>query len=721
MKRSSILVSAAILVIISISARADAQAPALPLVPNLQQLRPDRSVEPVVLTGASFPQWSAGPEITARRPQVVQPTALNPSDCVDQRTASDPSTDHSCSQKPDVAIYGDGLRKGVPVEHLLGYRWDASSNHFVEIPLQVDEVFTRYLSNNASGFAIYSGVDPHTTYAFDKENFRFVEDALAYPAEAYSKPYPRECDSRPRPGDVVTKTDPLPGLDDNDELVFMASDTGPKAPQAAVLPAGIVEVVEVTVVDPLDPSAQRYVYVMRSGDGGPHSAYDATNGYVRYQPDADTGMFVFSRSSYGNYGAAPQGPYCDPVTHALVTNVDGSVKIGQRRPRDTAWVRTPRYEFRYEGRWLMTEIHVSPDEGGLSASPNYGPDLIDRWKARAFQQDPSSNTPCCGYEEEDTNWGGSSITLGEKVGPVRAIRETWGADSGTNVIRRDTFYRDSVDYSVFLRVHPIPPLDGIYTQWDYNAGRMTKYYNPMKPQGVDLDGRNDEVFGNIDDPCNPRYDPAYGPIVRQIPGACSQYHQSIDIFDPTHSMVNATLQYEQVSGPWGTLVTRWTIDKVTPGAAQGIVAVPYYRDDSCFDDGTGSSPGPRVKLRSDTEIDFVPDESTGVLTSAPRRCWTPADGLPLDEKQYPGTTPDGKPWPKGDLRFYQGDIGAHGLHLLFLVESDNASLTLPLTEIDSQQWQVILPGDAGGNVGERYGRQFEKPLVAVALPRADLE
>jgi hypothetical protein len=488
-----------------------------------------------------------------------------------------------------------------------------------------------------------------------------------------------------------------------------------------VLPAGIVEVVEVTVVDPLDPSAQRYVYVMRSGDGGPQSAYDATNGYVRYQPDADTGMFVFSRSSYGNYGAAPQGPYCDPVTHALVTNVDGSAKIGQRRPRDTAWVRTPRYEFRYEGRWLMTEIHVSPDDGGLSASPDYGPDLIDRWKARAFQQDPSSNTPCCGYEEEDTNWGGSSITLGEKVGPVRAIRETWGADSGTNVIRRDTFYRDSVDYSVFLRVHPIPPLDGIYTQWDYDAGRMTKYYNPMKPQGVDVDGRNDEVFGNIDDPCNPRYDTAYGPIVRQIPGACSQYHQSIDIFDPTHSMVNATLQYEQVSGPWGTLVTRWTIDKVTPGAAQGIVAVPYYRDDSCFDDGTGSSPGPRVKLRSDTEIDFVPDESTGVLTSAPRRCWTPADGLPLDEKQYPGTTPDGKPWPKGDLRFYQGDIGAHGLHLLFLVESDNASLTLPLTEIDSQQWQVILPGDAGGNVGERYGRQFEKPLVAVALPRADLE
>jgi hypothetical protein len=29
----------------------------------------------------------------------------------------------------------------------------------------------------------------------------------------------------------------------------------------------------------------------------------------------------------------------------------------------------------------------------------------------------------------------------------------------------------------FLRVHVIPPLDGIYAQWDFNAGRVTKYYN----------------------------------------------------------------------------------------------------------------------------------------------------------------------------------------------------------------------------------------------------
>src|SRR3712207_7072226 len=48
-------------------------------------------------------------------------------------------------------------------------------------------------------------------------------------------------------------------------------------------------------------------------------------------------------------------------------------------------------------------------------------------------------------------------SLGEKVGPVRAIRETWGADSGTNVIRRETFYRNEVRQKSWLRVHVIPP------------------------------------------------------------------------------------------------------------------------------------------------------------------------------------------------------------------------------------------------------------------------
>ena len=49
----------------------------------------------------------------------------------------------------------------------------------------------------------------------------------------------------------------------------------------------------------------------------------------------------------------------------------------------------------------------------------------------------------------------------------------------------------------------------------------------------------------------------------------------------------------------------------------------------------------------------------------------------------------------------------------FKVDSDNARQTVPLDEIVFDQRQVFLPGDPG-DVGEAYGRSFDKPLVAVA-------
>src|SRR3712207_5364071 len=309
----------------------------------------------------------------------------------------------------------------------------------------------------------------------------------------------------------------------------------------------------------------------------------------------------------------------------------------------------------------MTKVEISKDGG-----ETYGADLVDRWKARAFQQDPASEVPCCGYEEEDNNWGGSSTLLGEKVGPVRAIRETWGADSGTNVVRRETFYREEMRQLTFLRVHPIPPLDGIYAQWDFNAGRMTKYYNPRNPDGVAVDGKNDEVVGNLDDPCNERFDgndtgdvdQAYRSAYRQA-GLCheaiqEQNHSSVDPGDPTFNDPNVGTGWNVTAGPWGSIVDRFSIqpDKTTAGGlAQSLVAVPYYRDDACFDDGTGSDPGPELFPRQPQK-----EAATRAPDGSPRRCWRGDPAV-----------------PDGDQRFWQGSIATHGLHLLFVVDSDNAA------------------------------------------------
>jgi hypothetical protein len=611
-----------------------------------------RDTEAVVLHGSDFPTWAAPGNVTAKLPF----TDLT---CVQ---AAGQDCGHNSYVKPEVDT-GATAGSGPSVRALSAWQW--TGKKFREVPFQVDEVFTRYLDNSASGFAVYSGQDQHTTYAFDREGFRWTKGT---------------CVAQP---DSTVAKDPVPGLDTDDELVFMAADAGAKAPSDAPKPKKVTDVQQVTLRDPLTQKTS-YVYVMQGRAPG----FTAKNGYVTYKRDADANRFALSESSYDDYGNAAVGVYCDAAG-----NVIGK---GRRRPIDTVTVSTDRYRFRYDGRWLMTDIRIKGKKG-------YGPDLVDRWKARAFQQDAESNTPCCGYEEEDTNWGGSSTLLGERVGPVRAVRETWGADSGTNVVRRETFYRKEMVQKTWLRVHVIPPLDGIYAQWDFNAGRMTKFRSSYRPDGVAIDGKNDEAFGNLDDPCNSKYDAnGTGQLTQtyreayKTAGLCeaTEYHLSADLADPTFGGMSAALQWGQTSGPWGTIVDRYSVGArdVTPGglAQSAVTSQPYYRDDSCFDDATGTNPGRRLKLRSAGEPTTLPDGTK-------RRCWQPKDG------------------PAESDRFFQGDIGTHGVHLLFLVDSDNARQQVPINEIVVDQRQVFLPGDPG-NVGEKYGRGMEKPLLATTEP-----
>src|SRR2546428_5517901 len=191
----------------------------------------------------------------------------------------------------------------------------------------------------------------------------------------------------------------------------------------------------------------------------------------------------------------------------------------------------------------------------------YGLDLIDRWKGRAFQQSPDSTISLAGFEAGQVNWEGNNALLGERAGPVRAIREIWGADSGTNVTKTETFYRGVITYHYHVRVHPIPP-DGLYTSWDYNRGVVSKYYNTIKPDGVDIDAVNDDT-GNVDGVFGM---PAY-----------------FDAPDPTFNVPSAVLNWEEVSGAndYGSLVYITEIKGAT--TAENPAVVPYYPDGSCLD------------------------------------------------------------------------------------------------------------------------------------------
>jgi hypothetical protein len=751
--------------------------------PTLPTSAQDRSVDPVVLTGNQFPSWSAGPELVAHEPG----SPLNSSTAGQESNSPGPTQsqcyapgsnpydpgdngDHSCVQDSRLPsennTAGDAANGvlntniGADVNRIVGFRWDSTSQQFVQFPLQVDEKFTRFLSNNASGFAVYSGVDQETNYAFDREGFRYSADENNSPNTLDAN----SCVAQPAKGSpplnakgYSAQADPIRGLDDNDEVAFMWRDAGAdQAPSGAALPSGVTGSYQVAVADPSNPSAVRYAYVaLASSDQDPGDAtqtieqWNVAHAYVHYTRDATADIFQYSQSSYGDYGAAPKGPYCTINPDGTWSLSTAHGQFAQRRPGDGAWVTTGRYAFRYDGRWLMTQLRICPDDSCSlqnGVPTGYGPNIIDEWKARAFQQRPSGTTPCCGYEEEVNNWGGSSILFGERWGPVRVIRAAWGSDSSTNNIKTETFYPDTITFGDNLRVHVIPPFDGIYVMWDYRAGKVATYYNPWQPNGATIDGHNDEVFGNQHwtvtqdgaevqdgDPV-----PGVGPQDVKVgnpdqnnckiageKGICND----IDFMDPTFDGPIGSLNWEEIAGPNGGVVTRWAIKKHTGGDAYSLIATPYYRDDSCFDDGTGSDPGPHLRSRSvdtgtssayagDASQYFDPSDPTGGPTGdgwKPRVCWQPSDGDPQD-----ASIGDGRP-----RKFWNADIATHGLHINLIADSDNAYQTVPIDEVDSEQRMVVLPpsvvdptGSMTGtvNVGEQFGRSVEYSPQTVVTP-----
>src|SRR5207244_3999910 len=155
----------------------------------------------------------------------------------------------------------------------------------------------------------------------------------------------------------------------------------------------------------------------------------------------------------------------------------------------------------------------------------------------------------------------------------------------------------------------------------------------------------------------------------------------------------------------------------TPLAA--VATRPYFRDDSCVDDGTGMHRGPKLHLRSATEPStWGYDPVTGIPVSpAPagatqvfqRRCWNHhPDGTPYNipgatffdptnAAELPDPIPDPGLSPQGDLRYYQGDLGTHGLHILFITHSDNAQLPEPVAHHDGEPAPGRLRRDSRRN------------------------
>src|SRR3712207_1511713 len=177
-------------------------APATAQVVNLT-VPAARDTTPVVLSGKELGSWAVPSN------QTVQPPLMDVKDCpytVNQEKLTDDEPwgqggdntteafeqncpdgydPHNHYADPAVDTADSGQHPAGPaVNRLLAYRWDGGAKRFAQIPFQVDEQFTRYLDNSASGFAIYSGQDQHTTYAYPREGFRYDKSDPSDPCKA---------------------------------------------------------------------------------------------------------------------------------------------------------------------------------------------------------------------------------------------------------------------------------------------------------------------------------------------------------------------------------------------------------------------------------------------------------------------------------------------------------------------------------------------------------
>src|SRR5439155_20413531 len=124
-----------------------------------------------------------------------------------------------------------------------------------------------------------------------------------------------------------------------------------------------------------------------------------------------------------------------------------------------------------------------------------------------------------------------------------------------------------------------------------------------------------------DDDKNPVTGEALPPVAVGSQSGCIQECTDFDVTDPTMNGAE-TVDWEQVSGVDGRMVFKTRLNQITPGDAQGFSAIPYYRDDACFDDGTGIDPGPHVHAAKT-------DDSTPAPTASdpPANMWQdPATG-----------------------------------------------------------------------------------------------
>ena len=244
-------------------------------------------------------------------------------------------------------------------------------------------MFTRYLDNSASGFAFYSGQDQHTTYAYRPGGLPLHRERPRQSVRRHSGRRPGH-DAGPGEGARRQRRARLHG-----------GRRGPAGAdhRTASRPASRRRAAS-DLTDPLDPLRTE---VRLRHEGGARRAAPG----LRREQRLRRLRARRQRRHLREVRVELRGLRQRPPRRCLQRRRQGRSPMDERRrPRDYATVTTDRYRFRYDGRWLHDR---HPHLSRTAAAPT-APTCRPLEGARV-PAGPSSETPCCGYEEEDTELG----------------------------------------------------------------------------------------------------------------------------------------------------------------------------------------------------------------------------------------------------------------------------------------------------------------------------
>ena len=343
-----------------------------------------------------------------------------------------------------VVLSGSALPKllgGDPM-HVVGFAWDGTTWH--QVPVQVDE---RDLVNPGLIYHRPSNVWPvlsGTTTPYTM----LVYTPPAHLTAGYTS------------SATYTPSDSNPTFDGNDELSFLANDSGKQAGDGVTAPAGVDASTreEVKATDPLTNGAGvGYVYLFHSATLTGGSA--GTTG-VNYTFSLDSGDY---RATYqmGSASLAPNNTWGFNPEHSTVV--------------------TPSYREEFGDRWLNNGLAVTA--GNASGAP-----ILERTHFYATGVG-------CGRSEDTFDGGASNPGEGAFIvnlsGPVRAVRSYLGANSYLYTANTHFFYPDREDLVTDVRGHAGMP--GYGSADDYVTGTSgLKYSDPLNT-GIAIDGTPDAV------------------------------------------------------------------------------------------------------------------------------------------------------------------------------------------------------------------------------------